>query len=376
MSVEPRVLYGDELGPEKILYIYDPRTKLKGILVVDNVARGPAIGGIRMSLDLTTEEVFRLARAMSLKNSLAEIRHGGAKSGIVADPKSPKKYDLIRAFAKAVKPITDYIPGPDMGTDEKCMAVVYDEIGRAVGLPKEMGGIPLDEVGITGYGVAVSTEATFEYLRKDLAGSTVAVEGFGAVGRATVRFLAEKGAKIVAVSDSKGTVYNPKGIDYERLMGVKLATGSVINYKDGEKLGTEDLFKLEVDVLIPGARPDVINTGNVNDVRAKLIVEAANIPATFEAERVLHKRNILVIPDIVANAGGVIAAAVEYRGGSEEEAFELVKSKIGKNVKFILDSVYNQGLLPREASEKVAKERIVKSMEYRSLPEKQTSNGL
>ncbi len=357
--------YSDEIGPHKVLYVYDPKTELKGIVVVDNVARGPAIGGIRMAPDISTEEIFRLARAMTFKNAAADIRHGGGKSGIIADPKTKNKYDLMRSFAKAIEPIEEYIPGPDMGTDEHCMAIIFDEIGRCCGLPRELGGIPLDEVGSTGYGVVISTEVACEYVPMDLSEATVAVEGFGAVGKAVAKFLIEKGAKIVGVSDSKGAVYDPKGLDYEELTRIKETTGAVKNYGGGRTMENAALFGLKVDILIPGARPDVISKKNVHDVKAKLIVEAANIPATTEAERILHNRGILVVPDFIANSGGVITGAVEYAGGTRDDAFKMIRDKVTQNTKIILDLVKNKKMLPRVAAEKVAKERVLKSMVYR-----------
>jgi len=366
MSIEKSMFqYADEIGPEKIIYMHDPQTGLKGILVVDNTIRGPAIGGIRMAPDVTTDEVFRLARAMTFKNAAAEIPHGGGKGGIIGDPKAPNKYAIIRAYARAIKSITEYIPGPDMGTDERCMAIIYDEIGRACGLPRELGGIPLDEIGATGYGVACASEVACQYVQLDINGATVAIEGFGNVGKAAFRFMEEKGAKIVAVSDSKGAIYNMKGLNYEKLVKVKQATGSVKNYDDGKMIGNKELFELPVDILIPGARPDVITVENVNNVKAKLVVEAANIPATLEAERILHNRGILVVPDFIANAGGVITGAVECRHGTESEAFKVIKEKIVRNTKKVLDLSKDQGILPRTAAEKIAKERVLKAMEYR-----------
>ena len=354
--------YSDEIGPEKILYVYDPKTKLKGILVVDNTVRGPAIGGTRMAPDISTEEIFRLARAMTFKNAAADIPHGGGKSGIMADPETKNKYELVRAFAKGIEPITSYVPGPDMGTDEHCMAIVQEEIGRAIGLPRERGGIPLDEIGSTGYGVVVSTEVACEYVLLDLSKASVAVEGFGAVGKAVVKFLTEKGTKIVAVSDSKGAIYQPNGLDYEKLLKAKETTGAVKNYKDGRIIENEELFRLPVDILIPGARPDVISKENARDVKASLVVEAANIPATIEAEKILHDRGILVVPDFIANAGGVITAAVEYRGGTEKEVLGMIKDKIAKNTKQVLDMAKDQKVLPRVAAENLAKERVLKAM--------------
>ena len=357
--------YTDEIGPEKILYVYDPKTKLKGILVVDNTARGPAIGGIRVAPDITVEEVFRLARAMTYKSAAADLRHGGGKGGIIADPATKNKNDLIRSYAKAIGPIAEYIPGPDMGTDESSMAIIYDEIRRAIGLPRELGGIPLDEIGATGYGVTISTQIASEYVLLDLTKATIAIEGFGAVGKAATKFLTQKGATIAAVSDSKGATYQPKGLNYEKLLKTKETTGAVKNYPGAQIITNEALFQLPVDILIPGARPDVITNKNVRNIKATLVVEAANIPATTEAERILHDRGILVVPDFIANAGGLITAAVEYRGGTESEAFKTIEDKIARNTKLVLDMTRDQKILPRTAAEKIAKERVLKAMEYR-----------
>ena len=146
--------FADELGPIKIVHVYDPKCGLKAVVAIDNVARGPSIGGIRMAPDVSAEEAFRLARAMTMKNSAANLPHGGGKSVIFGDPKMApsNKEKLIRAFARGIRDLVEYIPGPDMGTDERCMAWIKDEIGRAVGLPPEIGGIPLDEIGATGLG--------------------------------------------------------------------------------------------------------------------------------------------------------------------------------------------------------------------------------
>ena len=160
--------FSDDLGPVKTVHITDPRTGLRAIVVIDNIACGPAIGGVRMAVDVSTEEVFRLARAMTMKNAAAGLSHGGGKSGIVADPTLPagQKEALVRAFAAAIRDLVDYIPGPDMGTDETCMAWTHDVIGRAVGLPRVFGGIPLDEIGATGFGLAQCAELVWQ-LRGD-----------------------------------------------------------------------------------------------------------------------------------------------------------------------------------------------------------------
>jgi glutamate dehydrogenase/leucine dehydrogenase len=177
--------FADELGPIKIVHIHDPKQSLKAVVAIDNVARGPSIGGIRMAPDVSAEEAFRLARAMTLKNSAANLPHGGGKSVIFGDPKMDlgRKEQIIRAFARAIRDLVEYIPGPDMGTDERCMAWIKDEIGRAVGLPPEIGGIPLDEIGATGLGLKASVEAALKYCDFTLNGARIVVQGFGSVGK-------------------------------------------------------------------------------------------------------------------------------------------------------------------------------------------------
>jgi glutamate dehydrogenase (NAD(P)+)/glutamate dehydrogenase (NADP+) len=356
--------YCDELGPAKIVHVYDPRTKMRGIIVVDNIACGPAIGGVRMAPDVTTDEVFRLARAMTLKNAAAGLPHGGGKAGIVADSKSADKPELVRAFARAIRCLDEYIPGPDMGTDETCMAWVHDETGRSVGLPRVIGGIPLDELGATGYGLAKCAEVAAPFCELDLNGAAVAIEGFGNVGQHAARFLAEYGVKLVAASDSQGTVYNPEGFDIDRLIALKHERRSVRDYVKAEVLSREQLFQVPCDILVPAARPDSIHDGNVKDIQAKLILQGANIPATEAAEKILHERNILNIPDFIANAGGVICAAVEYRGGTENNAFEAIAQKVMLNTRETLQRCAETGQLPRAAAMDLSRERVLEAMSY------------
>src|SRR6516225_9093365 len=171
--------FADDLGPLKLVHIHRSSIGLKAVVAIDNIACGPAIGGVRMAPDVSTEEAFRLARAMTFKNAAAELPHGGGKSVIFADPKMPlsAKERLIRAFAAAMGDLTDYIPGPDMGTDELAMGWIKDETGRAVGLPGELGGIPLDEIGVIGFGLAVAIDVAREHIGLPLAGARVVIQG-------------------------------------------------------------------------------------------------------------------------------------------------------------------------------------------------------
>jgi glutamate dehydrogenase/leucine dehydrogenase len=365
--MEDAFRFADELGPAKLVHIYEPSTGLKAIVVVDNVAAGPSIGGLRMAPDVSLEECFRLARAMTFKNAAAALPHGGGKSVIFADPAMPAadKERLIRAFAGAIVDLTDYIVGPDMGTDERCMAWIHDEIGRAVGLPPEIGGIPLDEIGATGFGLSVCAEVAKDHCDLDLKGARVVVQGFGSVGKHAARFLAEKGAVLVGAADSKGAIHDPRGIDLARLIEIKAASRSVLDYSGGETLDREAAIDIGCDIWIPAARPDAITADNVARLQAKLVLEGANIPATPEAERALHQRGVLVVPDFIANAGGVICAAVEYRGGTGTAAFETIAEKIRANTAQVLQEAARTGRPPRQAAMALAEERVRRAMTYR-----------
>ncbi len=357
----------DELGPEKVVLLTEPSTGLRGILVVDNTAAGPAIGGIRMALDVTVDEVFRLARAMTFKNAAAGLRHGGGKAGIIGDPDMPAadKERLVRAFGVAIADITDYIPGPDMGIDEACMAYLFDEIGRVVGLPKVMGGIPLDTLGATGFGLAIAAEVAEEldYVRLD--GAKVVVQGFGAVGTHAARFLAERGAVIVAVSDSRGGVVNDHGLDLDKLLPWKAESRPVREFAGGTAVFHDELVGHPCDIWVPAARPDIFTVDNAAEVDAKVILPGANIAVTPAADEIFFDRGILSIPDFIANAGGVICGAVEYHGGTATQAFQVIEEKIRANTREVLVIARDGGVMPSIAAAELARRRVLESMSYR-----------
>ncbi len=357
----------DEIGPEKIVLIRNPQVELEAILVIDNTAAGPAIGGIRMVEDVTVEEVFRLARAMTFKNAAAGLPHGGGKAGIIADPTMPDadKERLIRAFARAIADLTDYIPGPDMGTTEANMAQIHDEIGRVVGLPASMGGIPLDSLGATAFGVVVAAGVAEELGIVTLDGARVVIEGFGAVGAHAASMFVERGARVVAVSDSRGAIIDPDGLDIEKLTVFKSDGNPVHLFPDGQPVDSSELISMECDIWVPAARPDTFTVANAHDVQTKLIVQGANIPATTEAEAIFHERGIVSIPDFVANAGGVICGAVEYHGGTERQAFETIEAKIRANTREVLEVAMSRGIEPRAAALEITEQRVREQMGYR-----------
>jgi glutamate dehydrogenase (NAD(P)+) len=359
--------FADDLGPAKIVQVYEPTLGLEAVLVVDNVARGPSIGGLRMAPDVSTEECVRLARAMTLKNAAAGLPHGGGKSVLRGDPRmaAEGKERLIRAFAHALRHEDDYIFGPDMGTDETCMAWVHDEIGRAVGLPPALGGIPLDEIGATGWGIRHAAEVAASHCGLGLRGARVVIQGFGAVGKHTARFLAECGAVLVAASDSQGAIHNAAGIDVGRLIALKDGGAPVGDYGDGHRLDRDAILDVDCDIWIPAARPDVVREDNVNRLKTRLVLQGANIPFTAGAEQSLHERGVLVIPDFIANAGGVICAAMEYRGATQTAAFAAIEEKIRANTGAVLDAVTAKRVSPRQAALDLATAQVKRAMSYR-----------
>lgn len=359
--------YADDLGPAKIIQVCEPRCGLKGTVVIDNVACGPAIGGMRMAPDVTTEECIRLARAMTLKNAMAGLAHGGGKSVVRADPHMApgRKESLIRTFAHALRHESDYIFGPDMGTDETCMAWVHDEIGRAAGLPEVLGGLPLDELGATGWGLASAARAAAPRCGFELGRARVAVQGFGAVGKHVARFLAELGCVLVAVSDTHGTLIDSQGIDVTQLVRLKDEGGSVLDYPTGEKRDAQAIVDVPCEIWIPAARPDVIHAKNVTRLDTRLMLQGANIPCTAEAEHALHQRGVVVVPDFVANAGGVICAALEYHGATQSAAFAAIAEKVEANTAVTLDQARIQQITPRAAAATVAQGRVRQAMATR-----------
>ncbi|MSS74460.1 Glu/Leu/Phe/Val dehydrogenase [Candidatus Pacearchaeota archaeon] len=367
--------FKDDIGPEKVVEMYDPVTGMRGFTVIDNTARGPAKGGIRMTPTVNVKEVFRLARAMTFKNALADLPFGGGKSGIIfnRETDSEKKEKFVQAFARALKNLvpSEYIAGPDINTTEKEMKTFVEAHGNfnsATGKPsnyctnsngRKVCGLP-HELGSTGLGVNYATQVALKHANISLNGATIAIEGFGNVGSFTFKHLEEVGAKIVAISDSKGCLYNPDGLKFKDIELIKSQKGSV-TFGNGKILPTHKLFELPVDVLIPGALPDVITRQNMNLVQAKIIVEAANIPIPLDIEREMSKKH-LIIPDFVANAGGVISSYVEYIGKDEKFMREEVKNKILHNTELVLSTAKKQNISTREAANQIAKKRVQSAM--------------
>ena len=355
--------FHDEFGPAYVVKVYNPKIGLRGILVVDNLALGPGKGGIRMTPGVTEEEVFRLARTMTWKNALADIPFGGAKSGIIYDPaiKNDKKA-LIQEFARTIKDFLPdkYIAGPDVNTGEREMQWFVEAVKNrktATGKPKKLGGLP-HELGSTGFGVAHAARIAAELKRLDFKKMRVAIEGFGNVGSFAFKHLGEMGAKIVSVADSRASIYVEKGLDYEKLVGLKSKGKSVGDYDHVKKMTREAIFALPIDILILATVTDVITDNNKNAVQAKIIVEGSNIPMREKIEEELFNRGILIVPDFVANAGGVISSYAEHKGYSASKMFKLVEEKVTKSTRLVLEKSLKLNKNPRAVALELAKERI------------------
>ncbi len=367
MATQESSVY-DDYGPEYAVNLFDPKTGMRGFLVIHNTVLGPGKGGIRMTAGVTEEEVHRLANTMTWKNALAGIPFGGAKAGLTIPhgTTEDEKKVLVEAFARAIKPFVPkfYIGGPDVNSGEREMGWIAKAIkqpGAVTGKPKNMGGIP-HEVGSTGFGVAHSAKIAAELAGIPIKGATVAIHGFGNVGTFAYRYLTEMGAKVVAIADHTGAVHEPTGFDDIQVQAIIKNRGTMAHYKGGKALKPDAFWGVPVDIVIPASVTDVIHKGNMNKIKAKIIVEAGNIPMREPIEQALWKKGIMIVPDFVANAGGVISSYAETRGFSHEKMFKLVKEKITISTTSVMERSLKEKRYPREVALEIARELVTKKM--------------
>lgn len=369
----------DEWGPEKVLQVYDSDTGMKGVLVIDNTSKGPGKGGIRFAPSVTPLEVFSLARTMTWKCAAAGLPFGGAKGGIIADPNKVDRVSWMKSFAKMIRPYcpSQYIAATDVGTTELDMAIFAHEIGdmrACTGKPSELGGIP-HELGTTGYGVSVALQTAFDILKElkiiqlSKSQSRVVIQGFGNVGSFAARFLDQNGVKVVGVSDVSGFIYSKdkNGLNIPKLMKDMKGKAKLSDLKDyGYDIRDKDeIFEIALDIFIPAAMGGVINNKTAPKLLGngvKMVVEAANIPTTVDACEYLYKNKIWIIPDFLANAGGVIGSFVEYQGRTEKEAFDLIEYKITKNIKEVLTEAIMKEDNPRKIATELSKQIVYRAM--------------
>ncbi|HEV8583519.1 MAG TPA: Glu/Leu/Phe/Val dehydrogenase dimerization domain-containing protein [Methylomirabilota bacterium] len=307
-----------------------------GYRVQHDRSRGPMKGGLRYHPTVDLNEALGLASLMTWKTAVVNLPYGGAKGGIAVDPKTLSGGELERLTRKFVQQIHEIIgpqtdiPAPDVNTNAQVMAWIMDEYSKIHGFsPAVVTGKPVDLFGSRGREEATGRGAVFaleEYLKDagegEIRGKTFAIQGFGNVGSWAGRFLHERGGKVVAVSDVKGGVQNPEGLDIPRLIAHQKNEGTATAFPGSDPISNDDLLLLPVDVLVPAALGGVISAANVKDVRARLILEAANAPTTPEADEALVKRGITVLPDIYVNAGGVTVSYFEWAQNIQQFTWE------------------------------------------------------
>jgi glutamate dehydrogenase (NAD(P)+) len=326
----------------------------EGYRVTHNIARGPSKGGIRYHQDVTLDEVKALAMWMTWKCALVGIPFGGAKGGVICDPKKLSRLELQKMTRRYTSEIINeigpekVIPAPDVGTDAAVMAWIFDTYSMNMGhsVLGVVTGKPLNVGGSLGRREATSRGALYclrEAMRKQagrIEGTTVAVQGFGNVGRYLAQFLHDEGAKVIAISDSRGGIHNPNGINVPGAIAHKQETGALGGFRDGDAITNEELVLLECDVLAPCALEQVVTSANADRVQARLIVEGANGPLTPGADEILDERGVVVMPDILANAGGVVVSYFEWVQGLQEYFWK--ENEVNARLNDIMTRAFNE----------------------------------
>lgn len=352
----------DRRQPEQMIRLFDPADNRSwGYVVIDDTRRGPGLGGVRMARDVTLHEVTRLARAMTLKNSVSQLPFGGGKAGLAVDPESANsrpgfKAELFALFAEAVYPLTGYVPAPDMGTDEQDMQVIHDFFSRqlendrhmrgGVGRPPDRGGIPIDEWGLTAHGLLAAAK-TLEDSDSGLTikNARVVIQGYGNVGAPTATKLHEAGAVIAGASDIHAGLWSPDGLDVEQMNSIRHRPGGLANYagrtdKRFSPGNLDRLLEAPCDILIPAARPDAVTSRNADRIDCRFVLQGANTPSNKMTEYYLqNRRNILSLSDFVVNVGGVIGCAAELLMNADDEYRARVSDYGGKT--YLENLIYN-----------------------------------
>jgi glutamate dehydrogenase/leucine dehydrogenase len=359
----------------------------EGFRVQHSTARGPAKGGIRFHPDTNLDEVRALATWMTWKCAVVGIPYGGGKGGVTCNPKELDKHELeglTRRFTSEISiiigPEKD-IPAPDVYTTPQTMAWIMDTYsmtkgycvpGIVTGKPLELGG-SLGRNEATARGTIYTVEEACRKLGINIAKSTSVVQGFGNAGAIAAGFLQELNSKVIAVSDSRGGIINRDGLDIPKVVEYKAKTGSVVGYPGADSISNDDLLQLDCDILIPAALENVITKDNANKVKAKIIGEAANGPTTPKADEILHSNGVFVIPDILANAGGVTVSYFEWVQNvqhlfwNEDDVNERLKTIMVKSFNDVVKMSKDKGVHMRLAANMLAISRVAKALELRGI---------
>lgn len=358
-----------------------------GYRVQHNTARGPAKGGVRYHPETTLDEVRALAMWMTWKCAVVGLPFGGSKGAVVCDPRRLSQRELERLTRRYTSEISMLIgperdiPAPDVNTNPQVMAWIMDtySMHRGYTVPAVVTGKPVEIGGsrgrsdATGRGVAIVAREMTRRLRMRMAGTKVVIQGFGNAGSVTARLLHEAGATIIAASDTQGGVFNALGLDPVDLLRHKAATGSVVGFPDSDPISGTDLLELPCDILVPAAIENQITVANADRVRARIVVEAANGPTTPEADLILAERGVMVLPDILANAGGVTVSYFEWVQDlqcffwSEDEVNRKLEQVMVSSLEQVLATAEQRGVPPRVAAYLLAIQRVAQATQLRGL---------
>jgi len=338
---------------------------LRGYLAIDSMVNGCSHGGLRMAPDLSPDSIAQAARVMTLKYGFVGLPVGGAKAGVVADPEMPleSKRELLKSFGQAIAPFLQtrsYIPASDLGTSNEDVRFMLNSIG----LKEKPRRFSFELSGLyTGITVFTAAMAAARHIKLDLNRVSVAIEGFGSVGGSAARMFWEGGIRVVAISTSRGAIYDERGLDVGKLIRIRDRVGSqVVNEFDkGEKIDKSRLAGLDVDIFSPCAQSYSITSGNASRVAARIISPGANVPITSEAEPILFQRRILVIPDFVANCGGVLGISMKRAGLKEDYIRHFLEHRIGEQVTEVIEAAEKESITPRAYAERIAEERFLRA---------------
>ena len=357
-----------------------------GYRVQHNAARGPYKGGVRYHPDADIEEVRALASLMTWKTALVDLPFGGAKGGVQVDPRQLSNNELNRLTRRYTQSIDHLIapnrdiPAPDLGTNAQTMAWIMDAYGQlhghspaiVTGKPVEMGG-SLGREAATGRGAAYILQEASRDFRLDIQEARIVVQGFGNAGSWAARLMHDMGCKIIGVSDVDGGVYNPGGLDVDRLFDYQIESGGIAGFSGGEEISNDDLLELDCDVLVPAAIDNVITENNAGNIKAKLIFEVANHPITPGADRILNEAGVTILPDILVNAGGVIVSYFEWTQNiqefhwEEERVNQELKKKILVAYHAVQSRAAKEGITHRQASFEIGIQRVARVVELRGF---------
>ena len=393
MNLDPNILVQLK-KPERVLMVSIPVKMDNGAVKVFtgfrsqyNTARGPAKGGVRYHPDVSLDEVKALSAWMTWKCAVVGIPYGGAKGGVICNPKEMSDGELERLSRRYIYEISSIIgpkkdiPAPDVYTTPKIMGWYVDTYNKLTGEASfsTITGKPLELWGSEGRGEATArglsytVEVAAEKLRINPLEATVVIQGYGNAGSISAKLLRKQGYKIIAVSDSKGGAYNPQGIDPSEILDYKIKTSTVKGFPKAKFISNKDLLEIECDVLVPAALEGVITEKNANNIKAKIIAEAANGPTTPEADEILYQRGVFIIPDILANAGGVTVSYFEWIQGlygyfwNEERVNRRLKKLMVKAFNEVLKLAQREKIDNRTAAYIYAISKVAKAMEARGI---------